>query len=114
MRDEPLQERLAERPADDRGVVQDLARRRVEAVEPCLESSLDEGRDGELGLVDGEVPASVLATQDSPLDEVPESLLEEERVAARTLREELLDGLGQLPLRRVRDEDAAGIGGKRP
>jgi hypothetical protein len=113
-RDEPLEEREAERPADDGREGESLACPRVEAVEAGLESALDERGDGELVLFDAQLPAAVLSSKSPPLDEVAERLLEEEGVAARPLSEEVGDRFGQLALGGVRDERPARIVRKRP
>ena len=106
---EPLQQRQPERPPDDRGDREDVARLAVEAVEARLQRPLDDRGDGQLVLGDRELPPAVSALEHAPLDEVAEGLLEEERVAARALREQLGDRLGQLAVGRVRDEHARGV-----
>ena len=111
--DDLLEERQPERPPDDRGDVQDLARRRVEAVEAGLERALDERRDRQLVGAHGERPAPVLAPERAALDQVPERLLEEEGVAARALGQELGDRLGQLALGDVPGEHAARVARER-
>ena len=94
-----LEQRQAEGAAGDGGGREHLARRRVEPVEPRLQRALDERRDDELVGVDGELEAAVLARERAALDEVAQRLLEEERVAAGALGEQVGDLLAAAPRR---------------
>ena len=113
-RDDHLEELGAERASDHGRERQQLARFRVEAVEPCLERALDERRDGQLVERDAQLPAAVPPPERAALDEVLERLLEEERVTARPLCEDLGDVLGNLSLRSFADERSAGVRRERP
>ena len=79
-----------------------------------LQRSLHESGDRELVRAHAELPAAVLALERTALHEVLERLLEEERVAAGALGEDLGDLLGHLPLGRVADEGPARVRGERP
>jgi hypothetical protein len=104
-----LEERHAESAPDRGREAEDLARVVVEAVEPRLQRCVEEGGDGELVEPDGELPAPVLAPQRAPLDEVPNGLLEEERVAAGALGQELRDRGRYLAARGVRGHRPARV-----
>src|SRR5205814_6593825 len=98
----------------DRRDREHLARRRVETVEPRLQGSLNERGNRELVFVDGQRPLAVLALERAALDEVADRLLEEERVAARALGEELRDRVRDLSPCCADCELAAGVRRKWP
>ena len=62
---------------------------------------------------DGQLPAAVLRRSAPRSIRSRKRLLEEERVPARALRQQLGDRLGQLAFGGVRDEDAGGVGRER-
>jgi hypothetical protein len=96
-RNELLEQRDAEGPADDGRQRENFARRGVEPVEPRLEGPLDERRDRELVLCHGQGPVPVFSLERAALDQVSYRFLEEEWVAARALGQQLRDRVRNLP-----------------
>src|SRR5919106_5061314 len=114
VRNEALEQRLAKGTPDHGCDVHDLARLRVEPVEPRLQSTLHERRHRQLVDADRERPVAVPPLEHAAFDQVAEGLLEEERVAAGPLRQELGDRVGNLTVRGVADQLTRGVARERP
>ena len=87
VRQQALEQRQPEAAADRARDGDDLARARRQAVEPRLQCALHERRHGDLTV--GELPHAVAAAQRAALDQILERFLEEERVPARALGQQI-------------------------
>ena len=94
MRQDFLEEGEAEGPASDGRDAQRLAGGGVEAVEPSLKRALDERGNCELVLAHAQHETAVLAPERPTLEQVAQSLFQEERVAAGPVCEQARDRLG--------------------
>ena len=90
----------------------DLARARRQAVEPRLQRALHERRHRDLAV--GELPGAVAALERAALDQVLQRLLEEERVAAGALGQQIGERAGQRRLGERLGQLAARAGRQRP
>ena len=97
VRQQALEQRQPEASPDRARDRDDLARARRQPVEPRLQRALHERRHRDLTV--RELPHAVAPAQRSALDQVLQRLLEEERVPARALGQQVRERPGQRALR---------------